>query len=322
MSWKKIIKSVAGITLAALLLWISFKNIDFQTFFTGITKCNWEWIIVAMLFGLFALIIRGVRWSQMIRPIDNSIRFFRAYNAYNVGNLASFALPGTGEFVRSGLISGKSSSYDKILGTVATERIIDALSIIFLTIAIIVLSDGTTANFFESNIIDPFVKSFSLTKLAVLVTIVITTTLFILAVKILSKRVKIFEKIDLFIIGLWRGMKSISKIEHKGRFILFTLLIWACYWMEAEAVVLSLQGIIDISIIDSLFISLLGSISSIIPVPGGIGAYHYLIALAMSSLFGCTWGNGIIFATLLHEPHNFVIVASGLLSSLSLKRRK
>ena len=75
---------------------------------------------------------------------------------------------------------------------------------------------------------------------------------------------------------------------------------------------------------DALFFTAVGNIASVIPVPGGIGAYHYLMALSAQSLYGATWESGILLATLGHESHAILIIVVGIISyvHITLKRRK
>ena len=75
---------------------------------------------------------------------------------------------------------------------------------------------------------------------------------------------------------------------------------------------------------DALFISAVGNIASVIPVPGGIGAYHYLVSLTLQSIYSASWDTGILYATLCHESHAVLIILLGVISyfSFTLRRRK
>lgn len=73
---------------------------------------------------------------------------------------------------------------------------------------------------------------------------------------------------------------------------------------------------------DAIFVSAIGNIASVIPVPGGIGAYHYLAALCLQSIYGTPWDIGILFATLNHELHAVLVAVLGALSYASATIRK
>ena len=80
----------------------------------------------------------------------------------------------------------------------------------------------------------------------------------------------------------------------------------------------------SLTLVDALFLSAVGNIASVIPVPGGIGAYHYLVALSVQSLYGASWETGILLATLGHEAHAILIIVLGVISYVrfSLRKRK
>ena len=78
----------------------------------------------------------------------------------------------------------------------------------------------------------------------------------------------------------------------------------------------------SLNIVDALFISAVGNIASVIPVPGGIGAYHYLVALSLQSIYAASWDTGILYATLCHETHAILILVLGIISYAGITLRK
>ena len=77
-----------------------------------------------------------------------------------------------------------------------------------------------------------------------------------------------------------------------------------------------------LGIVDALFIMLVGNIASLVPVPGGFGAYHFMVSSAMSFVYGIPAGFGMIFATLSHEAQTLTQIVSGGLSYISETVRK
>ena len=117
--------------------------------------------------------------------------------------------------------------------------------------------------------------------------------------------------------GLMDGLRSCLRMEGKGSFMLLTLLIWTMYWLNSVCILAALPQIGGLGLLDALFLMAAGSIASVVPVPGGFGAYHYLVALAMSTLYGLPWETGILFATLSHESQALTMVISGAASYVS-----
>ena len=73
---------------------------------------------------------------------------------------------------------------------------------------------------------------------------------------------------------------------------------------------------------DALFLMLAGALSSIVPVPGGFGAFHFIVAAAVSYVYGLPFEFGIIFATLSHESQELNQLVWGGISFVIEQFRK
>ena len=75
---------------------------------------------------------------------------------------------------------------------------------------------------------------------------------------------------------------------------------------------------------DALFLMMVGSFGWVIPVQGGIGAYHLIISLALASVYGISQTTGVIFATISHESQALTMLVCGVISliSFTLSKRK
>ena len=79
-------------------------------------------------------------------------------------------------------------------------------------------------------------------------------------------------------------------------------------------IILAMPSLDGLGLADAVLISAMGNIASVIPVPGGIGAYHYIVALTLQALYGADWDTGVLFATLNHELHALLVIALGVIS--------
>ena len=134
--------------------------------------------------------------------------------------------------------------------------------------------------------------------------------------------VPFFARISDALKGLGTGFASIAKMERKWPFLLSTVGIWAMYVMMMYCTIRALPMLDALTLTDALFLSAIGNFASVIPVPGGLGAYHYLMALSMQSLYGASWETGILLATLGHEAHAILIILLGVVSYMHLTLRK
>ena len=136
---KKTLKYAASAALAILLLWVSFREVEWTEFWQQLKACRWEFIILSMASGSFAFWLRAIRWRQLLLPIDSTISRTTAFNGVNIGNISNFLFPRIGEFIRCGVITRRSkATYDKVLGTVVLERSWELL-VMLLLLAVVVL---------------------------------------------------------------------------------------------------------------------------------------------------------------------------------------
>ena len=81
---KKILKYILSLTIAAVLLWFSFRNVEWDEFIEGLKSCRWEYIVISMAAGAFAFGLRALRWRQLLLPIDPQTRLITTFNGINI----------------------------------------------------------------------------------------------------------------------------------------------------------------------------------------------------------------------------------------------
>lgn len=320
----KVLKYVLSALLAVALLWFAFGKLDWKAFWEGLKQTKWIWVIASVLASLGALWFREERWRQLLLPLDPDIRRIDVWDAYNFGNFFSVFIPGVGEVVRVGAVAGKKATYDKAFGTIVMERAWDLLAVAFLFILAVTLQFDTLGTFLKEHIFKSMVSGTNWIIVLALVVLVALGIGAIIVVYRLRDRGPMFEKIAGWIDGALLGFKSFAQMKHKWLFLLNTVAIWLMYILMSFFVFKAMPELSSLGFSDSLLVSAVGNLASVVPVPGGLGAYHYLVALSLSSIYEATWEAGILFATLTHESRSILLLlvtAPSYLRTL-LKKRK
>ncbi|MBO4671765.1 MAG: flippase-like domain-containing protein [Bacteroidales bacterium] len=319
---KNVPKYAISFVLAGVLVYFAFKGVDWTAFWQGLGQTRWGWVAMFVVFSVLALLLREVRWRALIRPFDPEVKRLDVWDSVNVGNVVNVVLPGAGEFVRCGYVSRRGMSYDKAFGTIVCERACDLVAILFLFAGALAAGWEKFGGFFVEQIWQPLAGGLQFSLWWIVAGVVLLLAVGIWAVFHWSGSNKFCGKVAGWIRGLGAGFASISKMERKWLFVMYTVGIWALYVLMSWAGLKALPMLDSLTLVDALFISAVGNIASVIPVPGGIGAYHYLVALTLQSIYGATWDTGILYATLCHETHAILIIVLGIASYLRLTLRK
>lgn len=323
---KKTLKYLASAAVAVLLLWFSFRDVEWASFAAVLKECHWGYVALSMAAGSFAFLLRALRWRRLLMPIDESISTLTTFNGVNIGMISNFVFPRIGEFVRCGVITRRSApvdpehpdkkkaSYDKVLGTVVLERSWELLVMLLLLAVVVIAGFKRFGGFFVEQIWNPMAQrlDFSIWWIVALLVAVCVAGLWLLwryreSNAFCSKVWGIFK-------GILQGFASCLKMDKKWLFFAYTACIWLTYWLMAASTVWAAPFLEHLDIIDALFLSLVGGIGFAVPVPGGIGAFHFVISLALSMVYGIPMEMGIVYATLSHTSQAITQIFFGAVS--------
>ncbi len=310
------------LALAAVLLYFAFRGVKWEDFVDGLRNCRWEWIVLSMIASIIAFIARGLRWRLVMLPLNPAITRREAYDGVTIAYLTNFALPRAGEFARCGVISATGkASFESVLGTVVLERTWDMISYVVILIMILLVGDSAFMGFVNESVLNPLADRFQM-KLFWMIAIVIVAglALFFAIWKYREKikKNKIGGKVFAILDGLASGLKSGLKMKNKGLFFFYTFLLWFCYWLMSFCTIQAFPEVDFLNWADALFLMVVGGLGWIVPVQGGIGAYHFILSLAMASIYGIDQTQGVVFATISHESQALTMFVCGALSLLTI----
>jgi len=315
---KSILKYTLSLAVAGVLLYFSFRRMDWAEFLDGLSRTDWLWVLLSMGLALAAFAMRGLRWNQLLRPLDPAIGRGRTVAAVCVGNLANCVIPASGDFVRSGLLATPGAGFDKVLGTVALERAWDLVVLGGVFLLIFAFNWGGAGTFFLDRVWAPLMAQFGMRTWLLVGALVLLAGAAVWAVVALRHRNRFCGKVAGVIRGVLQGFASFRDIDHKGLFLLYSVGIWAAYWLMCVCIQRAFPPTRVLGPADALFLMAAGSLQSMLPAPGGFGTYHYVIALCLSGLYGFGWDTGVVFATISHESQTLTILLTGLAGYLTL----
>lgn len=324
-------------------MWASFREVEWKDFIEGVRSCRWEYIILSMAAGAFAFWLRALRWRRLLLPIDDGITRTTTFNGINIGNISNFVFPRIGEFVRCGVITRHSSyitppsrqadssitsdevpssgkteglqkkaTYEKVLGTVVLERGWELLVMLLLLAVVVIGGFDRFGSFFMEQIWMPMSSRLDFSIWWIVAALAGVFCLSVYSVWRFRNTNAFCGKVAGIVRGILQGFASCWKMDKKWLFFAYTALIWMTYWFMASCTMWAAPFLEDLDMIDALFLSLVGGLGFAVPVPGGIGAFHFIIGLALSVIYGLPMEMGIIYATLSHTSQAITQIIFGL----------
>lgn len=335
----KVVKYLLMLALAVALLYISFNGVQWKDFVYGLSACNYWWIAISMLVGAFELVIRSLRWHLLLRPLDAGITKMRTCHGVNMAFLTNFIFPRMGELVRCGVVTSRRLSFQAAVGTVVAERALDLICLMIVVLLMFVFNWSTFGVFINDKLLTPFAQRFTPQVLWATIAFVIFIAAAFIACLVLCKKYKdrkFFGTLYGIMNGLGSGLCSILKIKQKALFIIYTIALWLSFWLTSYTTILAFQTSGSLDAVnaagehialgggDALFLMVAGALGWVVPVQGGIGAFHFIVSLALTTMYGISQSQGVVFATISHESQAVVMIAMGIFSAICLwfiKRR-
>ena len=313
MNIKKILKYFFSAALAFVLLWFSFRDVEWDTFKAELSKCRWEFIMLSMAAGAVAFWVRALRWRQLLLPLDGSISRITAFNGINIGTISNFVFPRIGEFVRCGVIvrRSRSATYDKVLGTVILERSWELLVMLLMLAVVLMVGFDRYGIFFVDKIWAPMSDRFGGGLWLIIAGAVALMAGGLFLVWRFRDANALCGKVWSVFRGIGQGFASCLKMDRKWLFFAYTLLVWMLYWLMAASTMWAAPFLGGLDLVDALFLSLVGGLGFAVPAPGGIGSFHFVISLALMAVYDIPMESGVIYATLSHTSQAITQIIFG-----------
>lgn len=286
-----IFKYLVFLLLGLVLLWLSFRNIELAALWDDIRSANYIWMAFAVVFAIISHIFRALRWNLLINSMGYKTRVSTTFSAVMIGYLANTAVPRMGEIMRCGVLSRKEKiSFNALFGSVISERLFDLIVLMFLLLAVVAFQWDMLGDF-VLQMTNPFVSSITRNSLTVSLFLASVAAVMLLLFY-LRRRFKdhlqelpFYDKIRELILGLLDGIKTIKRMRQKWLFLFYTVMIWFFYVLMTWIPLYMLAETSHLGLRAGITLLAIGSLGIVAPVPGGIGAYHFIGKAVLVQLF-------------------------------------
>lgn len=319
---KKLFNNTVKIALplflgSAILYWM-YRGFDFSSISHVLFHdMNWTWMLLSLPFGILAQAFRGWRWKQSLEPLSEYPRSSVCVNSIFLSYAVSLLIPRIGEFARCGVLNRYDKvPFSKALGTVVTERAVDTLLILLITVIAFVMQIGVFVNFFSrtGTRIDSIFGMFSLTGW--IVTAICAGASVVLFYFVL-RHLAIYQKVKEMFKGIWQGINSLRRVRNVPLFIFYSIAIWASYFLHYYLTFYCFDATKDLGLSCALVSFVVGSIAVIVPTPNGAGPWHFAVK-TMLILYGVADVHALYFVLIVHTVQTFLVILLGIYAWIAL----
>lgn len=316
----KLKQVLIGLGFSIVFLWFAFNQVDFSEVRDVLGSISYGWLLPFVLLVLMSHWMRAARWGLLIKGEGIKIPPFSLFTAVMNMYAMNYAFPRLGEISRSWYIAKRHNlQVSKLLGTVVLERVVDTFTLFLLITGsfITVLREPTIVRGLLGNDLASDIERFSFAEqwpwlLIMIIGAVGAAIVFHRLINWIADRDirnRWMKKGQGFIVNFWRGLISIGMLPNWGWFTFYTIGIWVGYLLMTYIpfFMLDLPAQYNLSILDALIIMVISSLGVVVPSPGGLGSYNYMVMLGMSVVYGIPESIGLAYSIAVYAA-NFVII--------------
>lgn len=314
---------------AGMVVWL-FHKVDIHEMMRVIREgCDFRWIVVMMLITALSHVIRGIRWGIQLRAVGvprmsvvaESVAIFGAY-ALNL------VFSGVGEAWRCVYVSRRENTpLSTVVGTDLGDRSSDAVVVLMLLGLALVVAKGPIDTFISHYAIGEDIRHFS-DDPRLWCAVILGLTL-VWAALYFFRKYRYIEKIDSSLKNVWQGFKVLFTMKGVGAYVVLTLGIWLCYFMETYVCFYAFpftRALIDspgsaYGLIPGLVVFVFGSFSMAVPSNGGLGPWNIAVMFALS-IYGIGNTEGAAFSMVMWSFQAAMLVMLGVFSAIYIAATK
>jgi uncharacterized protein (TIRG00374 family) len=304
-----------SILLSVIFLYFAIRGVSWNDFTKQLLNCQVEYLIPAITISLFNFYVRSQRWGILIRG-KQRVSASTLFWACGVGYLGNNFLPfRSGDVIRS-IALGQNTGISKVyvFATTVTERIIDAIFLIFLGM-LLIPTVGKAPDW-----LPPAMWSLGLLSFLAIIFLVFTPRMEKLFIRILNSipfppnwRLRLINILQQFL----KGAASFQNPGRAGMFLIMTCGIWL---LDAIAMMFSSRAfMIELNLNQSLLLLVGLGLSSAIPsAPGYVGVYQF-VTVTILAIFGYPQSQALAFILVSQAIGMLLTLGWGLLGMWRIK---
>lgn len=280
---------------------------------------QWLWILLVLVFYNISNLSRTFRWQILLRSAGNPVKFSSAFVSILITYFANSIIPRSGEVARAAYITKlEQVPMEKALGTIAVGRSLDVLSLLIVIGLGFILEYDMLLAFLQENNADPvqMLKEKSWLGIVGIIGLIGLAVLFFNRKKL--RNIKLFKILEEKAMGFWKGIAAVRNLDKPFLFVFHSVNIWVMYYLMTYVAFFSFEPTSHLSAQAGLIIFIVGTFGILIPSPGGMGAYQYLVETCLTQMYGVPNISAFSYSNIAFFPVYLFNILAGFLAFIYL----
>lgn len=312
---KNAIKLGSGILIAALTVWLTFKNTDWAALKSAFSSARWGYVLLVIPALASSYVFRVYRWVTLLAPLKN-VKKTVAAPPLLTGFMLNSILPGRlGEFARSALLARSTGiPFVSSFATVVVARLFDGLALTGLTLIVMTAMWDSLAKAVRGGLVAAGCGYIGI--LFILIALrkwhEATTRVLVFPLRKLHFD-KAAARMEKLLLDFATGLDVLKDPSEMLKVSALTAGVWLSLCVSVVPVFYALD--MPWNWFYPPLILVLAGFGMLIPTPGGAGPVHYAIGVLFPAITGIPESQAKALAILFHATQFIPVIIAGLLVS-------
>lgn len=258
-------------------------------------QVKWFWIGMVLCVYLASNILRALRWQMLLKPLGKSIRFVNAFWAMMLGYFINSLIPRAGEIAKPAAVARyEKIPLEQVIGTIAVARILDVICLLVMIGLALIFQFDNLWGWLSENAFQKAGGGISPLIILGILGLLVLILAWVFREKLQS--LSIYQKVENIVRGFIKGLLSVKDVENPGLFVAQTIGIWVMYYFTTYLAFFAFEPTSHLAPSAGLLVFVFGAFGIVIPSPGGLGTYHFLITTALTTFFAVSQPDAFSFS--------------------------
>ena len=259
-----------------------YNNVDLEAIKTSLRQdVNYWWFAPVIVVSIMSHVFRALRWKLQLDALGIHAPVHALICSIFGTYFVNLLFPRLGEVWRCGYIAQRQNApFATVLGSMVGDRLSDTLMVLLLTVGAFFLAQDAFMAFMSQR--GDGGSMFATWWFWTAVALAVAGGVALWRIMRGTGSSPAIVKVRGLLQNLWDGFASVWHMEGKWMFLLYTVLIWGCYFMQLYIASLAFTFTASLGVVAVLVLFVLSSIGMAVPSNGGLGPWQFAIIFGLA----------------------------------------